>query len=46
MNSNNPLAVELESENDAACEDFFVGHEISLRLKRRLERDNKKDLFK
>jgi len=26
MNTNNPLAVELESENDAACEDFFVCH--------------------
>jgi len=28
MNGNNPLAVELESENDATCEDFFVGYEF------------------
>ena len=43
MNNNNPLAVELESENDGACENFYL---ILLQLKRRLQRDNEKDLFK
>jgi hypothetical protein len=47
MNSNNPLAVELESENDAACEKFasnlFVTH---FDLKRRLRPRNDKDFFK
>jgi hypothetical protein len=44
MNNNNPLAVELESENDGACEKKFPS--ISLRLKRRLQRDNDKDFVK
>ena len=47
MNSNNPLAAELESENDAACEKFasnlFVTH---FDLKRRPRLRNDKDFFK
>jgi hypothetical protein len=48
MNSNNPLAVEPETENDAALEIFSVtllSPFISLRLQRRLERHDK-DFFK
>ena len=43
--SNNPLAVELESENDPACQIFQSDVlKISVRLKQRLHRD--KDFFK
>ena len=43
MNSNNPLAVEPESENDTARESFFAfSFIISLRLKRRLQRRQKR----
>jgi hypothetical protein len=38
-NSNNPLAVELESENDIATKNFSISaFNISLRLERRLPR--------
>jgi len=47
MNSNNSLAVKPERENDPAREDFLSAPlNISLRLKRRLQRDNAKDFFK
>jgi hypothetical protein len=46
MNSNNPLAVEPETENDIAGECFFtVSFIISLRLQGD-SNDQKKDLFK
>jgi hypothetical protein len=46
MNSNNPLAVELETENDIARESFFAfSFIISLRLQGD-SNDQKKDLFK
>ncbi len=47
MNSNNPLAVELESENDAACEKFASNLFVTqFDLKRRLRPRNDKDFFK
>jgi hypothetical protein len=46
MNSNNPLAVELESENDAACEISNPALCHSLRFERRLQRDSDKDFFR
>lgn len=51
MNSNNPLAVEPETENDNAAFEIFPVtllsplYWISLRLQRRLERHDK-DFFK
>jgi hypothetical protein len=46
LNSNNPLAVELETENDPAREEYLSAFQKSHRLQRRLQRDNNKDLFK
>ncbi|MFZ2155402.1 MAG: hypothetical protein WAV72_04665 [Bradyrhizobium sp.] len=51
MNSNNPLAVEPETENDDAAFEIFSAtlltplYWISLRLQRRLKRHDK-DFFK
>jgi hypothetical protein len=47
MHSNNPLAVELESENDAACENFLQPFRHSFRFEAvAFSRDNDKDFFK
>jgi len=47
MNSNNPLAVELESENDAACEKFAFNLFVTqFDLKPRLRPRNDKDFLK
>jgi hypothetical protein len=46
MNSSNPLAAKLESENDAACENFSPKHfVIHFSLMRRLF-SREKDFFK
>jgi hypothetical protein len=47
MHSNNPLAVELESENDAACENLSPTFSSLIRFEAAaFSRDNDKDFFK
>ena len=46
MHSNNPLAVELESENDAACENLSPTFSSFRFEAAAFSRDNDKDFFK